>query len=345
MSEKQWMILNSFFNKDIIDPTKIHQEHKKRSIRTKYDYISIHIHIDKYEYVFSRFNLSRYLRACQIPPNIAVDISRRIKEILVDEGILEITQEEFEKRVIGLMSFYDSSSLFKRRFKLIQRFNFERVPLIIFISGTGFTGKSSLAFQLGERLNISTILQTGIIKSLSNGIDDHLNMSLWDNPQDESFFEQYEKECDIVQKGIEGDIYKTITDGKPLIIEGIHLNPSRFLTQCGGNSILPLDCFKLPTMNRIAEGKQGFILPILVKDSSNSIYQQILNFWRIQNRNMEILSIQKLFTYVLELQDYLESMFPSSFVIDVSTTNPTDRIHSIFLDKLEQCYGDQSEIY
>ena len=89
-----WDTLMSFVNKDLIDPKQIYQEHRKRNMRSKYDNISIRVKIEQFEYVFSRFSLSRYLMACMLPPMKAVDISRRIKEEYVDQRKFEITQEE-----------------------------------------------------------------------------------------------------------------------------------------------------------------------------------------------------------------------------------------------------------
>ena len=60
-----WNLLTSFVDKTLVDPSKIHLEHRKRNIRSKYDYISIRVKIDQYEYVFSRFSLSGYVNGLE----------------------------------------------------------------------------------------------------------------------------------------------------------------------------------------------------------------------------------------------------------------------------------------
>ncbi|EAX92949.1 ATP/GTP nucleotide-binding protein, putative [Trichomonas vaginalis G3] len=340
-----WDTLNSYINTDLINPSKIHHEHKERMLRSKYDNISVHVKIDKYEYVYSRFNLSRYLLACQVPSSIALDIPRKIKKDLIDTKRYEVTQDELTAMVFERLSKADGSEILQQRFKLIQRFNLERVPLIILITGTGFIGKPSLAFQLGERLNISTILQTSIVNSLTNGTNDHMNSKFWNTAyaSTEDFIHAYQTDCNIAISGIAGDITKTLTDGKPLIIEGIHLDPTNFLKLCGGNSLIPLDCFKVDNMSKIANGKMGFILPICVTKPKQIIDESIrcsLLFTSGKgNCGDRICQIQH---NAHKLQELLASKFPPQYIIDISSiTDAIDKIHSIFLTELTKFYASE----
>lgn len=341
-----WGVLTSFVNSSLVDPSQIHQEHRKRNIRSKYDYLSVRVKIEQYEYVFSRFSLSRYLMACMVPPSKAMDISRRIKEEYVDAGRFEITQEELTSRVFELISDFDSSALTQRRFRLIQSFNLERIPLIIFISGTGFLGKSNLAFQLGERLNVSTILQTDIVCALTSNSGDHLGRALWytKHNNSEEFFEEYRKSCQIAKNGIEGDIYKTLTDGKPLIVEGIHLDPEYFLQLCGKNAVNPLPGFRSELLTTGVKDRHGFILPLLVTNKAvnigTSIRSSILGSKGKCKLGLDVSAITK---YAVELQDHLISKFPEEFIIDISGADAINHIHSLFLKTLQDYYAGQGK--
>ncbi|KAH0786199.1 ATP/GTP nucleotide-binding protein [Histomonas meleagridis] len=341
-----WNLLTSFVNKDLVDPSQIHQEHRRRNIRSKYDYISIRVKIEQYEYVFSRFSLSRYLMACMVPPSQAVDISRKIKEEFVDQKKFEITQDELTQRVFELISTFDNSPLTQKRFHLIQNFNLERIPLIIFISGTGFVGKSNLAFQLGERLNVSTILQTDIVCALTSNSGDHLGRALWytSHKSVDEFMDLYHQQCKVATDGIEGDIFKTLTDGKPLIVEGIHLNPNLFLHLCGQNALNPLDGFNKELFGRQPRGKQGFILPILLTrqraDISNSIRSSI--FGSTEKRQMK-LDVPAIVNYALAVQDEMIKLFPKEYVIDCSGADAINHIHTLFLEHLEKYYAEQEK--
>lgn len=341
-----WSLLTSFVNKDLVDPSQIHLEHRKRNIRSKYDYLSVRVKIDQYEYVFSRFNLSRYLTAIKISPTEAVDISRRVKEEFVDQNRFEITQEELTQRVFELISKIDSSDCLKRRFRLIQRFNMERIPLIIFISGTGFIGKSNLAFQLGERLNISTILQTDIVCALTSGSGDHLGRLLWysKHKSTEEFMSIYQHACEIAKVGIEGDIIKTLKDGKPLIVEGIHLDPDRYLPICGNNSLIPLDGFKTATLGSEFAGK-GFILPMLITRPKKEIHSAVSsNIFASTDKRKMNLDVASIADYATTLQDQLIAKFPPEYIIEGNRPDAIDMIHSIFLEKLDSYYASKIDI-
>lgn len=330
--------LLKFINPSLINPSQIETEHKRRTVKSKYDFISIKVKMGQtFQYVFSRFNLSRYLMACQIAPQVATSISQTIKEDLVNSKIFEITQEEVTHRVCELMKGLDSSSSFLHRFQLISKFYLERTPLIIFISGSGFTGKSSLAFQLGERLNISTILQTDIIASLLNGKNENAIMEIFtkNNSNAEEFLHLYNTKCQQVCTGIEGDIIKTLVDGKPLIVEGIHLDPDFFLTFCGKNSLVPLVGFN-QTKWKAPIGKRGFILPIFISlpedQIQNNIRSTVFGFPQKGLDRSNLIPIQ---SSALALSSYLRTKFPNEYQVNSSGSEGVDQIHSLFLKQLE----------
>jgi hypothetical protein len=339
-----WGLLTSFINRAHVDPAQIHQEHRIRTIRSKYDYLSVRVKIDQYEYVFSRFNLSRYLTACMLPPSKAVDISRRIKEEYVDSGRFEVTQEELTSRVFQLISDVDSSAATQRRFRLIQSFNLERIPLIIFLSGTGFLGKSNLAFQLGERLNISTILQTDIVCALTSQSGDHLGRQLWYTRHNslDDFMRVYDELSEIATNGIEGDIVKTLVDGKPLIVEGIHLDPDRYLKICGQNSLNPLPGFHPANFGRESKGKQGFILPILLIRPNIEVQTAVRStiFGSVEKRGLK-LDIPGIANYAVGLQDVLVRKFPAELTFNLGEPDALTHIHRLFLERLEAYYAAQ----
>jgi hypothetical protein len=314
-----WQTLNGFLDRSLQDASPNCQPHRMRNIRSKYDYLSIRVQIDQYEYVFSRFSLSRYLMACMVPPSKAVDISRRIKEEFVDMNRFEVRQDEVTARVFELISEFGNAAVTQRRFRLIQNFNLERIPLIIFISGTGFLGKSTLAFQLGERLNISTILQTDIVCALASNSGD-LGKQLWytDHGSEDDFFSVYQELARVAAGGIEGDIVKTLTDGKPLIVEGIHLDPELYLRFCGQNSLNPLAGFNPSFFGREVKGKQGFILPVLLTRDVHDIQASLRNsiFGSPEKRHLAHL-LPKIEKNALALQSALRAKFPKEFIIDL----------------------------
>lgn len=108
-----------------------------------------------------------------------------------------------------------------------------RVPLVILVCGTACVGKSTIATQLAQRLNLPNVLQTAMVyELLRTSTDAPLASSpVWarDFSSSDELITEFCRECRIVRKGLAGDLKKAMKDGKPIIIEGIHLDPSIYL--------------------------------------------------------------------------------------------------------------------
>lgn len=53
---------------------------------------------------------------------------------------------------------------------MISTFYQKRLPFIIYVVGTECMGKSTLITQLGDRINISNIVQTSIVHKVMSGL-------------------------------------------------------------------------------------------------------------------------------------------------------------------------------
>lgn len=116
-----------------------------------------------------------------------------------------------------------------KRYKMMTQFHHKRIPLMVIVFGTGCIGKSTLSTMLGERLHLPNVLQTDIVWDLYSTItrgEPCKPVWLRKFTSKEAFIEQYRQECATVRRALEGDITKCFKDGKPIIIEGSHLDPS-----------------------------------------------------------------------------------------------------------------------
>lgn len=116
---------------------------------------------------------------------------------------------------------------------MMTRFHHQRVPLVILVCGTACVGKSTIATQLAQRLNLPNVLQTEMVYELLRTSTDAplTSTPVWarDFSSPEELITEFCRECRIVRKGLAGDLKKAMKDGKPIIIEGIHLDPSIYL--------------------------------------------------------------------------------------------------------------------
>ena len=100
---------------------------------------------------------------------------------------------------------------------MITTFYQKRLPFVIIVAGTECMGKSTLVTQLGERVNISNIVQTSILHKVMHGLSSLLSQSTTvttpkDQPleieekTEEDIVKEYVRMCRQVRKGCNFDI-------------------------------------------------------------------------------------------------------------------------------------------
>lgn len=207
-----------------------------RNGSSKYDYVKVKVWLgdnaDHY-YVLSRFLLSRMLTVTKIPNHVALKIALELKKLLIDNSLLDVSQSDLEANLFKLMERRGYGQEYINRYKMMTRFHHQRVPLVILVCGTACVGKSTIATQLAQRLNLPNVLQTDMVyELLRTSTDAPLTSSpIWarDFSSSEELITEFCRECRIVRKGLAGDLKKAMKDGKPIIIEGMHVDPSIYL--------------------------------------------------------------------------------------------------------------------
>ncbi|RYR69383.1 hypothetical protein Ahy_A03g015938 isoform A [Arachis hypogaea] len=207
-----------------------------RNASSKYDFVKVKVWLgdnaDHY-YVLSRFLLSRMLTVTKIPNHVAIKIALELKKLLIDNSLLDVSQSDLEVNLFKLMERRGYGEEYINRYKMMTRFHHQRVPLVILVCGTACVGKSTIATQLAQRLNLPNVLQTDMVYELLRTSTDAplASTPVWtrDFNSSEELITEFCRECRVVRKGLAGDLKKAMKDGKPIIIEGIHLDPSIYL--------------------------------------------------------------------------------------------------------------------
>ncbi|XP_020094113.1 uncharacterized protein LOC109714096 isoform X1 [Ananas comosus] len=173
------------------------------------------------------------LTVTKIPNHVAVKIALELKKLLVDNSLLDVSQSDLEANLFKLMERRGYGEEYINRYKMMTKFHHQRVPFVILVCGTACTGKSTIATQLAQRLNLPNVLQTDMVYELLRTSTDAplTSTPVWarDFNSSEELITEFCRECRIVRKGLAGDLKKAMKDGKPIIIEGIHLDPSIYL--------------------------------------------------------------------------------------------------------------------
>ncbi|KAJ1297127.1 hypothetical protein BS78_01G354200 [Paspalum vaginatum] len=207
-----------------------------RNASSKYDFVKVKVWLGEnadHYYVLSRFLLSRMLTVTKIPNHVAIKIALELKKLLVDNSLLDVSQSDLEANLFKLMEKRGYGDDYINRYEMMTRFHHQRVPLVILVCGTACTGKSTIATQLAQRLNLPNVLQTDMVYELLRTSTDAplTSVPVWarDFNSPEELITEFCRECRVVRKGLAGDLKKAMKDGKPIIIEGIHLDPSIYL--------------------------------------------------------------------------------------------------------------------
>ncbi|CAN8264787.1 unnamed protein product [Cochlearia groenlandica] len=207
-----------------------------RNASSKYDFVKVKVWLgdnaDHY-YVLSRFLVCRMLTVTKIPYHVAVKISLELKKLLIDNSLLDVSQSDLETSLFKLMERRGYGEEYINRYNMMTKFHHQRVPLVILVCGTACVGKSTIATQLAHRLNLPNVLHTDMVYELLRSATDAplTSTPVWTREfnSSEELIIEFCRECRIVRKGLAGDLKKAMKDGKPIIIEGRHLDPSIYL--------------------------------------------------------------------------------------------------------------------
>ncbi|GLC37008.1 hypothetical protein PLESTM_000530700 [Pleodorina starrii] len=77
----------------------------------------------------------------------------------------------------------------------------------------------------------------------SGSVGGCLGAGIGASPEDAWLLSEFQSECRLVRRALQGDFNKALTDGKPLIVEGVHLDPGQLLRELQelGIVILPVE--------------------------------------------------------------------------------------------------------
>ena len=148
-----------------------------------------------------------------------------MKKWLVDNDKLDISQEELEAVLFGSMRARGFGDEYVDRFRMVNKFQQQKRPLIILICGTACTGKSTLAQQLSSRLNLPNVLQTDALRDLLQGYEGAplQREPLWlgsdgdgaaegdaasGKDADAGLIPRFQEECLVMRRALDGDLVK-----------------------------------------------------------------------------------------------------------------------------------------
>jgi len=222
-------------------PRPADKEKHRNAETSKYDYVKVRVRLGGHYYVLSRFLLSRILCASGVGSTQAQQISLELKKSLVDRGNLELTQSSLEAQLFELMERRGAAAECRERFRRVTEMRHQRMPLIVLVTGGRCVGKSTLALQLAERLNLTSVVQTDLLYELlldsgggagggARGAGaGAASFPAWLGEAGAADpLPRYRAECSAMMDAVSADVAKAAEDGKPLVMEGFHADACVF---------------------------------------------------------------------------------------------------------------------
>lgn len=157
-----------------------------------------------------------------------------VKRALVDRNLLNVTHEAFQKLLFLHLAEHNLGAATIRRFLLVARFFALRTPFVLLLGGPPCCLKSTLAQALAAALNMPNVQQTDVAFSLLRRNRMQLP-KLWRRgcANEAEVLHWYRQEAALVRRAIDADLRKARQSGKPLIVEGLHVDPGLFLVELG----------------------------------------------------------------------------------------------------------------
>lgn len=198
-------------------------------------YLRIKSTSDKYEY-FSKGILAESLFSIGMSSDQAQGIANQVAD-----KVSTLTETQTKKKLVQIIT----SAIQEVDKRLAERYvvfegNREYKPIIILLAGVPGIGKSTLASDLSDRLEITNIIGTDMIreilrKTISSKLIPEIHSSSYDaykylkqnlNPILRRSIVGYEEQSRHIVVGVEAAIQSALYSRENTIIEGVHLAPN-----------------------------------------------------------------------------------------------------------------------
>jgi 2-phosphoglycerate kinase len=174
---------------------------------------------------YSKGLMAQSLQASGLPPERAFELAREIERRLALRGDREIGVDGLDAVCLEVLRGEEGESAV-RRYKGWRRLDRLERPLVVLIGGTTGVGKSTLATMLAARLGITRVIATDVIRQVLRAFFTHEAMpSVHFSAFEVGGLQGYADQADRVATGIAAIVERAASEGKPLVVEGVHVVP------------------------------------------------------------------------------------------------------------------------
>ena len=199
---------------------------------------SITVDVRDSAHPFSRERLAHSVQVAGLAPDQALEMARLVEERLLEQRRARVDSEELEVLVANVLDEKYGNG-FVERYRIWRAWGDIGRPLVILIGGASGVGKTSLAINLANVLDIPRVVATDDIRqilrltlapefmpsihrsSYATSQDVQLPNSSTENPVISGFRDQ----ARVVGVGVRAIISRCIEENTSVIVDGVHLVP------------------------------------------------------------------------------------------------------------------------
>ncbi len=193
---------------------------------------------------FSRAQHQRCLESCSLTPEESSAVTQKMYHQLVTQNVPEISSKH-----LGHLTFkclHDDKNLgpaVAKRYLVWVDFLHSGRPILLLIGGTAGTGKSTIATELANRLEIVRTQSTDMLREVMRMmIPERLmpvlhrsSFNAWEalpphegviaTDQDALLADGYRTQAELVSVALEAVVHRALRERVSLILEGVHVQP------------------------------------------------------------------------------------------------------------------------
>jgi 2-phosphoglycerate kinase len=174
---------------------------------------------------YSKGLMAQALSATALPQERAFELARTIERRLAERGDAQIDVAALDALAEDVLR-EEEGELAVRRYRSWRRLDRLDRPLVVLIGGTTGVGKSTLATMLAARLGVNRVIATDVIRQVLRAFFTAEAMPTVHH----SAFEAggvagYRDQAERVGTGIAAIVERAANEGKPVVVEGVHVVP------------------------------------------------------------------------------------------------------------------------
>jgi len=194
---------------------------------------------------FSKVRLRHLLEACALAPQVANDLAAKVLQDLVEENVLEVSLGDLHWRVHRTLATQlgrDAAA----RYSAWIAFKNSGWPMFLLIGGGTGTGKSTIAADLAQNLDIGRVQSTDTLREVmrvlvSEELVPALHASTYDawrtsetriddpsTGKDHQYIVGLRRQTGKMAIAINGVLKRSIEERVSTVIEGIHIDPAYY---------------------------------------------------------------------------------------------------------------------